>query len=374
MKVLIIASWYPTPEQPLNGIFFQKRAQALARSGCEVSVAVADVRLRMGCKDNGLSIQRVSGVTEYRYLKRNITPFWEEGIAIQQISMIRKIYEQVCKDSGKPDIIHLESARCAYAAVRLAKKENIPLTYTEHYSGILNSRPGSFLDRTMRLAVNSAAHTFLISSAMKRRLNPLEENSSRLPNAIDFSDFAISQSAEPFTFCAMGALRSIKGYDVLLRAFGEVKKTYPDCKLEIGGDGPEKQQLIALRDELGLQTSVKFCGGIPIDRRVAFFDGKSAFICSSLTETFSMVLIEAFASGLPVVATKCGGPEDLVDEDNGYLVEKGNVFALAEGMIKMIKTRSRFDSAQIRKNAYFCYDETNVVAQQKECFKKLLGS
>lgn len=372
MKVLVIASWYPTPDNPLNGVFFQQRARALAQCGCAVSVASAEVRLRLNGRKPGLTVCREEGVTEYRYLRRNCTPFWEEGVAKQQISMIRKIYEQVCKDSGKPDVIHLESARCAYAAVALSKKENIPLTYMEHYSGILNSKPGSFLDRTMKLAVETASHVFVLSSAMKRRLNPPEEKSSMLPNAVDFSEFSVSEPAEPFTFGALAGLRKIKGFDILLRAFSKVHEVFPDCRLVIGGDGGDKEELLALRKELGLDESVDFCGGIPTERRSEFFAGKSAFICSSLTETFSIVVIEAFASGLPVVATKCGGPEDLVNETNGYLVEKGSAAALAEGMIRMIGNRASFSSEDIRRRAYEKYSEEIVVKEQINSFRSLI--
>ena len=372
MKILIIASWYPSEDQPLNGIFFQQRAQALARAGCKVSVAAPDVRLRLRGKKCGISVSCQNGVMEYRYLKRNMTPFWDEGIARQQIAMIRKIYKQVCKDSGKPDVIHLESARCAYAAVALAKAENIPLTYTEHFSGILNSRPGSFLDRSMCLAVDSANHIFLLSSAMKRRLTPPEEKYSFLPNAIDFSDFSLSSQKVPFVFGALGGLSPVKGYDVLLRAFAKVHEFYPDCLLEIGGDGPEKDALLTLCKDLGLEKWVQFPGRISEKQRSAFYHGKSAFVCSSLTETFSIVTIEAFASGLPVVATKCGGPEDLINTTNGYLVEKGDPDALAAGMIQMLKNRNTFDSVKIRQDAYLRYDETAVVAMQKACFEKLI--
>lgn len=371
MKVLIVASWYPTPENPLNGIFFQQRARALARFGCTVSVAAPEVRLKLEGRKSGITVESVEGVTEYRYLKRNITPFWEEGIAKQQISMLRKIYEQVCKDSGKPDVIHLESARCAYAAVALTKKENIPLTYTEHYSGILNSQNGTFLDKTMRLAVENADHTFLLCSAMKHRLKPQEEKCSFLPNSIDFSGFYIKEPAKTFTFCALASLRKIKGLDILLQSFAKVHDAYPECRLMIGGDGPEKQTLLAMCKELGLNECVTFCGKIDSERRGEFISGNSAFVCSSLTETFSIVVIEAFASGLPVVATKCGGPEDLVKEANGYLVEKGDVDSLAEGMIKMIQNRSLFNSQKIREDAYSLYDESCVVEQQIRYFDKL---
>lgn len=373
MKVLIIASWYPTPENPLNGFFFQQRARALARLGCEVSVAVADVSFRLRGKKSGISVCRENGITEYRYLRRNMTPFWEEGIARQQIPMIRKIYQQVCKDSGKPDLIHLESARCAYAAVDLARKEQIPLTYTEHYSGILNSKSGSFSDRTMRLAVDAAERIFLISSAMKRRLTPPEEKCVMLPNAIDFSDFSVADAELPFVFGALGGLGKIKGYDILLRAFAKVHERYPECLLEIGGDGPERENLLVLRAELGLDTCVVFRGRIPAEKRAQFFNGKSAFVCSSLTETFSIVVIEAFASGLPVIATKCGGPEDLVNDTNGYLVEKNDPEALAAGMVKMLESRDAFDSGTIRQDAMLRYDEASVVCQQFDCFRNLIS-
>lgn len=372
MKILIIASWYPTAEQPLNGIFFQQRARALARMGCQVSVAAPDVRLRLQGKKSGISFCHREGITEYHYLKRNMTPFWEEGIAKQQIAMIRKIYRKVCKDSGKPDVIHLESARCAYAAVALAKAENIPLTYTEHYSGILNSCPGSFLDRSMGLAVDAADRIFLISSAMKLRLAPPEEKCVFLPNSINFSEFSVTSPDSPFIFAALGGLNKIKGYDILLQAFAKVHEVCPDCRLEIGGDGAEKEALLALRRELGVEDCVHFCGRIPAEQRFAFYQGKSAFVCSSLTETFSIVTVEALASGLPVVATKCGGPEDLVRESNGYLVDKGDPKALADGMIQMLHSRSDFDSEQIRQDACKLYDETSVVKRQLECFENLV--
>ena len=372
MKILIIASWYPTVDQPLNGIFFQQRARALARMGCQVSVAAPDVRLRLHGKKSGISVCHREGITEYRYLKRNMTPFWEEGIAKQQIAMIRKIYRQVCKDSGKPDVIHLESARCAYAAVALANAENIPLTYTEHYSGILNSLPGSFLDRSMGLAVDAADRIFLISSAMKRRLAPPEEKCTFLPNAIDFNVFSIAAPESPFVFGALGGLNKLKGYDILLRAFAKVREVYPNCRLEIGGDGPEKEALLTLRKELGLEDCVHFPGRIPAQQRSVFYHGKSAFVCSSLTETFSIVTVEAFASGLPVVATKCGGPEDLVNDTNGYLVEKGDADALAAGMLQMLRCRFDFDSEQIRQDAYERYHEASVVNRQLARFEDIV--
>lgn len=372
MKIMMIASWYPSEENPKNGVFFQDRARAWVKNGCEVSVAAADVRLRLGGAKAGITVTQEQGVTEYRYVKRNYTPFWEEGIARQQIAMIRKIYERICRTSGKPDLIHLESARCAMAAVALAESENIPMTYTEHFSGMLNSERGSFRDKMIRLAVDKADHIFLLSTAMKNRIDPPAEKSSFLPNSIDFSDFEITERKNPFAFCALGGMTKIKGFDRLLHAFAIVQSEFPESRLILGGDGVERESLMRLCAELGLESAVLFPGAIPYETRHGFYHGASAFVCSSNTETFSIVTLEALASGVPVVATQCGGPEDFITERNGFLVEK-NVDALAQGMMKMIRERERFVPEEIRRDAKNHYDEKIVVEKQLECFSDIIA-
>lgn len=372
MKIMIIASWYPETGKSASGSFFRDRARELARNGCEVSVAVAQLRLRTRGMAKGICVERNCGVTEYRYFKRNLTPFWEAGIAKQQVPMIREIYGQICRESGKPDVIHLESARCAFAAVPLAKKEQIPLIYTEHYSGIMNSRPGSYYDRIMKMAVSSAAHTFLISSAVQKKLCPPEGKYSIMPNGVDFSEFHIAQPKGIFTFCALGSLRSVKGYDILLRAFSQVYRAAPRCRLVIGGSGEEEKNLKKLCEELSLTDCVQFAGHIPLEKRDQFYGQASAFVCSSRLETFSVVTVEALACGIPVVATKCGGPEDIVCKDNGYLVENNNVSALAEGMLRMLENRQYFSSENIRANAFARYDRERLVKRQIECYRTVV--
>lgn len=374
MNIMIIASWYPTPEHPINGVFFQERARALARSGCNVSVAVADVRFRMHGKHAGITETCNCGVTEFRYLKRNLTPFSEKGIALQQIPMIRKIYKLVCEKFGKPDVIHLESAKVAMAAVALAREAGIPLTYTEHSSALLKCTPGSYHDKLVHLAAEQSSHIFCISSAMKNKIAPPDGKWSYLPNAIDFSQFTLAQPQTPFTFCALGSLRMIKGYDILLRAFQQVHNRYPDTRLIIGGAGEEWAALHDLCEALDLTSCVEFPGSIPLEGRNDFYRPASTFVCSSHTETFSVVTVEALACGIPVIATRCGGPEDIVNDSNGILVDKNSVPALAEGMIQMINKRNEYPASAIRANAYNIYSEDNVVKKQIACFTTLVVS
>lgn len=373
MKIMIIASWYPDVN-PIDGIFFQERARLLAKSGCEVSVAHASLSIRAKGRQIGINIKKSESVTEYRYFKRNLTPFSDRGVAYQKIKMISRIYNLICQNMGKPDLIHLESAICARAAIALSKKENIPLSYTEHFSGILNSSPGTYLNKTMKLAVEYADHVFLISEAMKNKLKPVKNKSSMLPNGINFSEFTISSIPPEFTFKALGSLQKIKGYDLLIKAFALVKKRYSNCRLIIGGCGEEKDNLKKLSKNLCLNNSVIFQGYIDPNDRTLFFENTSAFICSSHTETFSIVIVEALACGIPVVATKCGGPEDLINVENGYLVEKNNVSALASGMMKIIENRKSFNSQFIRDEACYLYDNDIIVKNQIKQFMTLINN
>ncbi len=370
---MIIASWYPESDGSITGSFFRDRAISLASNGCKVSVAAAFVRVRLGQTQAGISVSEHDGIAEYRAFRRNLTPFFEAGIAMQQIPMIRQIYERICLERGKPDIIHLESARCAPAAIHLAREEDIPLTYTEHYSKVLSGRPGSYHVLMARKAVAAASQVFLVSSAMKKKLDPPAEKASMLPNAVDFSQFALAKPAVPFTFCALGSLRKIKGYDILLQAFAQVHQQHPACRLIIGGSGEEEDALRALCEELDLKDTVTFAGRVSLEDRSRFFSPASSFVCSSLTETFSVVIIEAFACGIPVVATRCGGPEDLVNSTNGFLVEKGDPAALAEGMCRMFAERANFDPSAIRLAAYQVYDQQVLIRQQIDCYTAILS-
>ena len=80
-------------------------------------------------------------------------------------------------------------------------------------------------------------------------------------------------------------------------------------------------------------------------------------------ETFGVVYAEALAAGLPVIGTKCGGPEDFVDDSNGILVEVGNKTELVEAMKYMYENRSSYDSNVIRQGVSKRFSEETIAGQ-----------
>lgn len=138
---------------------------------------------------------------------------------------------------------------------------------------------------------------------------------------------------------AVGRLVHAKGFDVLLRAWAVVAQQAPGWKLMIVGEGEERPALEALRDQLGLHDSVDL-PGIYLEVTKAY-EQASIFCLSSRYEGFGLVLIEAMAYGLPIVATDCEtGPRELLgDGQTAVVVPVDNVAALAAGLLRVIDQR-----------------------------------
>ena len=139
--------------------------------------------------------------------------------------------------------------------------------------------------------------------------------------------------------------------DITIRAFAELCKTKEDVKLIIAGDGPQRDALGKLVEDLHLTKRIEFAGKLDRHAIKEVFAKSDCFVLMSRSETFGVVYIEAMASGLPVIATRCGGPESFVNENNGILVDVDSIDQLVEAMKKMMKTK--YDAKELRQ---FCLD------------------
>jgi glycosyltransferase involved in cell wall biosynthesis len=135
----------------------------------------------------------------------------------------------------------------------------------------------------------------------------------------------------------------------MIRSFKSHVKKYPNSKLVIGGQGPLMEQLQTQIAQLELERNVNLKGWM--DKR-AIKDQmlrSHAFVHSSRVETFGVVLIEAMSCGLPIVATRSGGPQEFVKAEHGYLVDVGDQERLSESLNKMVENYSDFDRVAISK-------------------------
>ncbi|MDD1976822.1 glycosyltransferase family 4 protein [Pseudomonas tussilaginis] len=137
-------------------------------------------------------------------------------------------------------------------------------------------------------------------------------------------------------FIAVGRLELQKGFDILINSFRLVLDQHPDASLEIYGDGTQRSALSTLISDLRLENSVALRGAT---KNISDAYARSDFfVLSSRFEGFGLVIVEAQAHGLPVVAFDCPrGPAEIIDDRvNGLLVENGSVTDLAMKMIELI--------------------------------------
>jgi len=142
----------------------------------------------------------------------------------------------------------------------------------------------------------------------------------------------------------IGRLGYEKSVDVVIRAFALALKSNPKLRLDIYGDGPAKGSLQALTKVSGVNREVKFHGAYNIEKLSQHLCDYDYFVTASTIETQGVVLLEAMASGLPVLgANKLAVPEVVIDGQNGYLSRPADEHGMAKNMLKMTESSARLE-------------------------------
>jgi len=157
-----------------------------------------------------------------------------------------------------------------------------------------------------------------------------------IPYGVDLNTFKFSTPPKNYDILFVGNLIERKGLDYLIRAMLKIKKEFPDAKLHIVGDGPQRIRLEALSERLRLQRNVIFHGRVNKDGLLHGYKNCRVFCHPSLSEGFCHVILEAMASGRPVVSTKTFGSCMVEDGKTGFLVPIRDVDSLAEKILDLL--------------------------------------
>jgi glycosyltransferase involved in cell wall biosynthesis len=136
----------------------------------------------------------------------------------------------------------------------------------------------------------------------------------------------------------VGRLAEEKKIDVLIKAFGHAKRQLPKLKLTIAGDGPVMESLKHLAKKLNVEGDVKFLGMVSQQKLSNIYQYADIFAITSTAENQALVVLEAMASGLPIVGVKKHGLVDVIENSkNGYLVKPGDTKSFARQLVELIK-------------------------------------
>ena len=222
-----------------------------------------------------------------------------------------------------------------FVASLLGLRYGIPVVGTLH--GEVDLHPHERLRKTKFALVNlGATRIVFVSEALRRFFLDTgalrEEITTVIPNGIDSTAFNCPRDrslreefgafGDEFLVGAIGNLRAVKGYDVFLRAAALLKARASGYRFVVVGhdDGTVTEELLSLQTELGLESDVVFAGfRDDVPRCLTALD---LYALTSRNEGFSLSLVEAMAARLPVVATRCGGPEQILRHGvTGHLVK-----------------------------------------------------
>ena len=350
MKVAIISRGTPNKQYPLYGIFEFDQAKALAKQGIEVAFVAVDFRSHAFKRKYGLMHYEKDGVQVFE-LSIPINVYRKAIPLLQQLLLIP--FRAMLKSFGKPDVIHAHFYSIAAIASILKRKYDIPYVVTEH-SSKLNKPAEQISDLDKRIAMKayqSCDQLICVSEALRNNiLQNFRHDSIVIPNMVDNTSFQYIdkvKSESPFVFVSVGNLIPIKAFDQLIEAFSQVKE---NAKLYIIGDGPEQENLQNQINALQLDTEVELLGRLTRDEINKVFQKSHVFVLSSQSETFGVSYIEAMYTGLPVIATRCGGPESFVNGNNGLLVPVNDVNAFAKAMELMRKNYYNYNKKLISSN------------------------
>ena len=267
------------------------------------------------------------------------------------ISLIRELAE------FNPDVIHNHSmGTMGIQALAAAHLLGVPILGTCHVflAGFLQYAPlnleGIPLTEEMAWRYTTAffnrfPQVTTPSNTMKHELmaHGLRASVETVSNGVDTDLFNPPHEAHKgphqlFTILHVGRLGYEKSVDVVLRAFAHLADNYPKVRLMIVGDGPEADSLKTMAVKLGVAGQVQFTGFIPHDQLPSIYHQSDLFVTASTVETQGLVVLEAMASGLPVVGVDAMALPDLIQNGiNGYLVLPGDDQALASFLIQLIK-------------------------------------
>ena len=384
IKVLILPSWYPTERYPTGGIFCQEQARALnTLAALDVLVLFVDrtpIRewLRSKGRRGRLNIEQ--GLRVYRVQMPRLPGLWPVLYAVWALASMWRLGRRF---GFKPDLLHAHVALPAGLAGAAAKRIfGVRLVLTEHtgpFSMLMRNR---FAKWATALALRSADRVIAVSRALRNQIweHPqLRRHIDIIPNVVDVGAFSIPRTpyvpGRPGRLLFIGEMEtSIKGADFLLGAVSILQKEGQEVALDLVGKGRNRREYESLARQLAVAGRCRFLDPVSHEEIAHMMAEADLLVLPSLAETFGVVVVEALSAGLPVVATRCGGPEETITPEVGVLVEPANSAALAAGISDMLGRLETFKEADLRLFAETHYGQASVAAKLANLYRQVVSS
>ena len=377
MHVLVIPSWYTTRINQVRGSFFREQARSLSERVDRLGVVYPYLlQGRTALRERRILPARVGLLSEERF----VNEVWEIPF-VTRAGVLSRLAEMSCwrwlvgryiRRHGRPDVLLLHSALKGEVALWAKSSLGLPFVVVEHSSAFARGLLGSEELERCRAVFEGAGDRRAVSRSLQGQLSALYGlEFGILPNFLADGEFRGAPRSEPragdrYTVLSIGALTGNKNHLMLVEAFAIGLGSDPRFELVIAGEGPERERIGAAVSRLGLEDRVRMPGAVSRSQVPGLLARADLFVLPSVYETFGVAAVEALAAGVPVVATRSGGPEDIVSPDVGTLCEC-TTQSLSQALREAVARR--FDAAVVVERARSRFSSSAVLPQLLDCLE-----
>ena len=365
MKVFLIARGYPTKQDPTWGCFEKDQAEALSRLGHQVTILSVDTRFRFYWRKLGVQCDVHNNIATYNIFLLPYALLFFLPKRIKDLFyawQLELLYKRAVQQYGKPDAIYSHYLSNTIKAIPLKKKYHIPIVAMEHWSQMAYPKIPNNTISTAKYVYSSIDQLITVSSALKNNIfQQIGCDSIVIPNMVGKEFHYLPSNLkkkESIQLITTGRLIPEKHFDMLIQAIANIST--PKLQLYIIGNGSEKQKLQKLVEKLQVQDQIQLLGHKSKQEIVTLLQQSDIFVLPSQSETFGVAYIEALACGLPIIATDCGGPRDIVTQKNGLLIPVNDQQALEQAIVQMSHNFNLYDKQSIAQDCQKRFAADNI--------------
>jgi glycosyltransferase involved in cell wall biosynthesis len=377
-RVLVMPKWYPWPDRPVFGLFCREHARAAARHN-DVTVLAFTPEPMSGAQVFRLWQDETESPRTLRIVYRR--PWLRPAAMATQLAGMSAALRRLRRSGWRPELIHAHVFEAGFPAVLLGRRLGCPVVVSEHFTAFQRDLVRGADRLLARYCFRHADLVCPVSHELRRRLATLEPRGRYrvVPNTVDTDRFRSPDAGrrregETVRLLNVASLDEKKRHVDLLEAVARLRSRGRSVVLDVVGEGELRGMLEERVRALGLGDTVRLLGSRLPGDVAELMRAADLFVLPSRFENLPVVLLEAMASGLPVVATAVGGVPEIVDGEVGALVSSGDADPLADAIESVADRLDRFDPAALAARARQRYGIDAVGRIWDEVYEEVLAA
>lgn len=384
-KILWLCSWYPDKLAPFNGDFIQRHAAAaMLYNDIHVIHVVGDTSGKFPKKLQ--EFNSLHGFTEHIIYYPAINSLLGSLIShYSWLIIFRQAIRKYISEHGKPELVHIHIPyKAGILGGWMKKKFKIPYLITEHWTIyqpqnlVKYEQQKPLFKSIIKRAINGCSLLLPVSNDLGLLINKLvaEKKYSVVENVANEEYFYFTDNISkeaPFRFIHVSTMTYQKNAEGILESFCSLLERFPATELVIVGPIPDS--ILQLVEKTGLKDkNIFLMGEISYVSVAREMQKAHALVMFSRYENSPCSIIEALCCGLPVIATNVGGIPELLDENNGLLIDALDKEALVEAMTSMVTNYSVYDRKKIAEQAKSRFSYPVIGKKLDEVYESVISN